>query len=295
MDLATRLSIVVHVDRHRAKRPSQGAEQRHADHRTRRHLERLRHGSRRRPRRPRASAGTVARRTCRRARAAFDRHADAPRGRRNPRVAGRAPGTRPRAASAAPAATSASACQGRQASSRSPATRRRGEQGPPLREGLPRRRHLYGADRLTTPLLAAAALEPISWDEAIDIMARRIMAKPQTGFAFYGSGQWTIPEGYAAQKLMKGGPRQQPHRPQRPPLHGVRRDGLLSVRRGRTRGLLRRPRRLRRRDHVGQQPRRDAPGALLARDRPPRARGEGHSHRHRHAPHPHHGILRRVS
>ena len=24
-------------------------------------------------------------------------------------------------------------------------------------------------------------------------------------FAVYGSGQWTIPEGYAAQKLMKGG------------------------------------------------------------------------------------------
>jgi nitrate reductase NapA len=38
---------------------------------------------------------------------------------------------------------------------------------------------------------------PISWEEAIDIIADRIHADP-AGFAFYGSGQWTIPEGYAA-------------------------------------------------------------------------------------------------
>lgn len=64
---------------------------------------------------------------------------------------------------------------------------------------------LYGRDRLTQPLLRRnGQLEPISWDDAIDILARRIMAKPE-GFGFYGSGQWTVPEGYAAQKLMKGG------------------------------------------------------------------------------------------
>jgi nitrate reductase NapA len=64
---------------------------------------------------------------------------------------------------------------------------------------------LYGKDRLTTPLLRRSGrMEPISWEEAIDIMAKRIMAKPEA-FAFYGSGQWTIPEGYAAQKFMKGG------------------------------------------------------------------------------------------
>ncbi|MGE0710425.1 MAG: molybdopterin-dependent oxidoreductase [Planctomycetota bacterium] len=64
---------------------------------------------------------------------------------------------------------------------------------------------LYGPDRLTQPLLRKdGALVPISWDEAIDVVARRIMAAPER-FAFYGSGQWTIPEGYAAQKLMKGG------------------------------------------------------------------------------------------
>jgi len=64
---------------------------------------------------------------------------------------------------------------------------------------------LYGKDRLTTPLLRKdGKLEPISWDEALDVFAKRVLAAPDK-FAFYGSGQWTIPEGYAAQKLMKGG------------------------------------------------------------------------------------------
>jgi Anaerobic dehydrogenases, typically selenocysteine-containing len=64
---------------------------------------------------------------------------------------------------------------------------------------------LYGKDRLTTPLLRKnGKLEPISWDEAIEVIADRIMAAPDK-FAFYGSGQWTIPEGYAANKFMKAG------------------------------------------------------------------------------------------
>lgn len=64
---------------------------------------------------------------------------------------------------------------------------------------------LYGKDRLTTPLLRRGKkFVPISWEEAIDIIARRIMAHPDR-FAFYGSGQWTIVEGYLAQKFMKGG------------------------------------------------------------------------------------------
>jgi nitrate reductase NapA len=63
----------------------------------------------------------------------------------------------------------------------------------------------YGKDRLTRPMLRKnGKLEPISWNEAIDVIAKRIMKDPKT-FAFYGSGQWTIPEGYAAQKFMKGG------------------------------------------------------------------------------------------
>ncbi len=64
---------------------------------------------------------------------------------------------------------------------------------------------LYGEDRLTQPLLRdGEAFVPITWDEAIDIVARKIMESPDR-FALYGSGQWTIPEGYAAQKFMKGG------------------------------------------------------------------------------------------
>jgi nitrate reductase NapA len=64
---------------------------------------------------------------------------------------------------------------------------------------------LYGKDRLTQPLLRVnGKLEPISWDKAIDIVAERIFADPK-GFAFYGSGQWTVPEGFAAQTLIKAG------------------------------------------------------------------------------------------
>jgi len=64
---------------------------------------------------------------------------------------------------------------------------------------------LYGKDRLTSPLLRSGdGYETISWDQALDIIASRIEMAPER-FAVYGSGQWTIPEGYAAQKLMKGG------------------------------------------------------------------------------------------
>jgi nitrate reductase NapA len=64
---------------------------------------------------------------------------------------------------------------------------------------------LYGSDRLTKPLLRKdGALTPVSWDEALDVLAKRVMKNP-AGFAIYGSGQWTIPEGYAANKLIKAG------------------------------------------------------------------------------------------
>ncbi|MFU8806911.1 MAG: molybdopterin-dependent oxidoreductase, partial [Bradymonadaceae bacterium] len=64
---------------------------------------------------------------------------------------------------------------------------------------------LYGRDRLTKPLLKRnGKFEEIGWAEALDVIAKRAMKDPK-GFAVYGSGQWTIPEGYAAQKFMKGG------------------------------------------------------------------------------------------
>ncbi len=65
---------------------------------------------------------------------------------------------------------------------------------------------LYGQDRLTQPLLRQpdGSQTPISWEKAIEIVAQRVMKDPK-GFAMYGSGQWTIPEGYAALKFIKGG------------------------------------------------------------------------------------------
>jgi nitrate reductase (cytochrome) len=64
---------------------------------------------------------------------------------------------------------------------------------------------LYGKDRLTKPLLRIdGKLQAISWEQAIETIAQSIIKAPQR-FAFYGSGQWTVPEGYAAQKFMKGG------------------------------------------------------------------------------------------
>lgn len=64
---------------------------------------------------------------------------------------------------------------------------------------------LYGKDRLTQPLLRRnGVLEPISWEEAVETISQKIMAAPEQ-FAIYGSGQWTIPEGYAANKFIKAG------------------------------------------------------------------------------------------
>ncbi len=64
---------------------------------------------------------------------------------------------------------------------------------------------LYGPDRLTRPMLRRGeGFVPITWDQAIDVVAERIERNPR-GFGFYGSGQWTIPEGYAALKMVKAG------------------------------------------------------------------------------------------
>ena len=76
---------------------------------------------------------------------------------------------------------------------------------------------MYGADRLTTPLLRKrngvfdkeGEFEPVSWDEAFDVMAEKckqvLKEKGPTAVGMFGSGQWTIHEGYAATKLMRAG------------------------------------------------------------------------------------------
>ncbi|MCL1079482.1 nitrate reductase catalytic subunit NapA [Parashewanella spongiae] len=76
---------------------------------------------------------------------------------------------------------------------------------------------MYGKDRLTKPLLRMTNgkydkhgdFTPISWDSAFDIMADKwketIKKKGPTAIGMFGSGQWTVWEGYAASKLMKAG------------------------------------------------------------------------------------------
>ncbi len=64
---------------------------------------------------------------------------------------------------------------------------------------------LYGKDRLTEPMVKKQGkMVPVSWDEAVDTIAKRIIETPDT-FGIYGSGQWTIAEGYTAMKFLKGG------------------------------------------------------------------------------------------
>ncbi len=76
---------------------------------------------------------------------------------------------------------------------------------------------MYGEDRLTQPLLRKrdgeyhkdGDFEPVGWDEAFDVMADKykaaLKAKGPGSIGMFGSGQWTVWEGYAAVKLMKAG------------------------------------------------------------------------------------------
>jgi nitrate reductase NapA len=76
---------------------------------------------------------------------------------------------------------------------------------------------MYGADRLKTPLLRKkdgrydknGEFTPVSWKEAFDVMAEKWKEALKNGgpttVGMFGSGQWTIWEGYAAAKLMKAG------------------------------------------------------------------------------------------
>jgi nitrate reductase NapA len=69
---------------------------------------------------------------------------------------------------------------------------------------------LYGKDRLTKPLIRKGdRMVEASWDEALDLIASKfkesIAAHGPDSVALYGSGQWTVHEGYTASKLMKGG------------------------------------------------------------------------------------------
>ncbi|MBF0567106.1 MAG: molybdopterin-dependent oxidoreductase, partial [Nitrospirae bacterium] len=77
---------------------------------------------------------------------------------------------------------------------------------------------MYGADRLSEPLMRVndkgdfdkkGKFKPVTWNRAFDEMEkqfRKYYAQlGPTGVAMFGSGQYTIMEGVAAVKLMKGG------------------------------------------------------------------------------------------
>ncbi|MEB6539332.1 nitrate reductase catalytic subunit NapA [Serratia plymuthica] len=76
---------------------------------------------------------------------------------------------------------------------------------------------MYGKDRLTQPLLRMKAgqyhkegeFTPVSWERAFDIMAEKfkqaLKEKGPDAVGMFGSGQWTVWEGYAAAKLFKAG------------------------------------------------------------------------------------------
>ncbi len=87
---------------------------------------------------------------------------------------------------------------------------------------------MYGKDRLTQPLLRMSnghydkegEFTPVSWEQAFDVMEEKFKAalkhdkevnkgkKPEeivSTVGMFGSGQWTVWEGYAASKLYKAG------------------------------------------------------------------------------------------
>jgi nitrate reductase NapA len=75
----------------------------------------------------------------------------------------------------------------------------------------------YGEDRLTQPLMRMTdgkfdkkgKFQVVSWERAFDEMEKQFRKtyaeKGPHGVSIFGSGQYTIPEGYAAAKLMKAG------------------------------------------------------------------------------------------
>jgi len=76
---------------------------------------------------------------------------------------------------------------------------------------------MYGEDRLTQPLMRMkngkfhkeGKFQAVTWDQAFDEMERQFKKTYAEmgphGVAIFGSGQYTIPEGYVSAKLMKAG------------------------------------------------------------------------------------------
>lgn len=69
---------------------------------------------------------------------------------------------------------------------------------------------IYGKDRLTKPYIRRnGKLEEATMKEALDLIAEKmsstIKEHGKDAVSIYGSGQWTIPDGYVASKFFKGG------------------------------------------------------------------------------------------
>ncbi len=93
----------------------------------------------------------------------------------------------------------------------------RGDEASPVNRGLlcVKGYHLpallYGEDRLLYPMLREAdgSRRRLSWDEAIALIASKFQEtldeRGPTAVGMYGSGQWTVFDGYAASKWFRGG------------------------------------------------------------------------------------------
>ena len=110
---------------------------------------------------------------------------------------------------------------------------------------------MYGADRLTQPLLRKkdgqfaknGDFVPVSWDEAFDVMAAQVQgvlkAKGRTGIGMVGSGPMDDLGRLCRQQADEGGLPLQPYRSQCAALHGIGGHRLHAhLRHGRADGLL---------------------------------------------------------
>ena len=165
--------------------------------------------------------------------------------------------------------------------------RRRGEpgqQGPAVRQGL----SPAGRCCMARPPQAAASAQRRRHGLQPHLLGRgarpdrrqssrkRSQQHGPEAVAVYGSGQWTVFDGYAALKWVKGGHAQQQPRAERPAVHVQRGHGLHdAVPKRRADGLLRRLRAGRRLRALGQQHGGDAPGPVQPHSREQARKADG--------------------
>ena len=181
----------------------------------------------------------------------------------------------------------------------------RGDEASPVNRGLlcVKGYHLpgllYGDDRLLYPQKrnADGSFARISWDEALDLVATRFGdALKQHGpdaVGMYGSGQWTVFDGYAAQKWVKGGLRSNNLEPNARLCMASAVSGFLTqFQSDEPMGCYQDLDLARRLRALGQQHGRDAPGALQPDPRNQAPEAGDADRRHRHPAHADHRLRR---